>query len=330
MCKKAKRLFLILLILIQSGSLYSAIIIAKPVGGNWNNPATWNLNRSPVFGDYIVIPLGITVSISANVKLDGPGCSPVSIIVIGKIKFTNGEKIDLCAGSCIQIAFTGIIEESSTGGGASESISIDKLNVWHSSDGTLFGSIDPDGITLGCGIILPVELINFSVNHIDQKAYISFTTNSEHNLDYFILESSQNGTDWKKLSEIRAIGNTSSVNHYSYTDNMCSVGISYYKLSNVNRNGTIDSLKTIISQLNFSGVLIYPNPVNQQLYIETEGDLEAVNLYISNELGENIEFENLVLENKLLLNFQEIPSGLYFLKIEKKNETLIEKIVVSH
>lgn len=78
------KLLLALLFQIVTITILATTITAS--NGNWNAPGTWDLGRTPQCGDTIVIPLGVTVHIPANVNLNSAGCSPVTILVDGFIR----------------------------------------------------------------------------------------------------------------------------------------------------------------------------------------------------------------------------------------------------
>jgi hypothetical protein len=76
--------FLILSVVLFKVS-FSAPVITASSNGYWNSPATWNLNRLPLVGDSIVIPVGKTITISDDQTFKGF----VYIKVYGLLKFQN-------------------------------------------------------------------------------------------------------------------------------------------------------------------------------------------------------------------------------------------------
>jgi len=53
--------------------------------GNWVTPRTWSCNCTPVYGDNVIIPYGITVQISRSLVLDS-----VVISIAGVLDLSNG------------------------------------------------------------------------------------------------------------------------------------------------------------------------------------------------------------------------------------------------
>ena len=59
-----KKLILIALIPLYSAFAHASTKTAIATSGDWTSNSTWDLNRSPLDGDVVVIPVGKTVAIS--------------------------------------------------------------------------------------------------------------------------------------------------------------------------------------------------------------------------------------------------------------------------
>ena len=89
---------------------------------------------------------------------------------------------------------------------------------------------------------LPVGLISFYGYKSDDNNVLTWSTASESNNDYFMLERSQDGNIWDYLSNIDAIGNSIEVNKYVYFDDRFS---GYYRLMQYDVDGKNVILGTI-------------------------------------------------------------------------------------
>jgi hypothetical protein len=88
---------------------------------------------------------------------------------------------------------------------------------------------------------LPVELIDFNANLIDDsKTLIEWSTASENNCDYFIIDKSKNGFDWDYLSKVSGHGNSTQQIDYRIVDNYPTQGITYYRLTQVDFDGNYE------------------------------------------------------------------------------------------
>lgn len=91
-------------------------------------------------------------------------------------------------------------------------------------------------------IPLPVGLISFDGYKSNDKNVLRWSTASESNNDYFMLERSQDGNIWDHVSNIDAVGNSIEVNKYVYFDDRFS---GYYRLTQYDVDGKNVILGTI-------------------------------------------------------------------------------------
>lgn len=73
-----------------------------------------------------------------------------------------------------------------------------------------------------------------------------------------------------------------------------------------------------------TGLLVYPNPVNDRLFIETEDGKGIIELY--NTSGHKLS-SMLMTERKANLLLEDLTPGVYFLKVNLKNQIITQKIV---
>lgn len=118
--------------------------------------------------------------------------------------------------------------------------------------------------TLGCkSISLPVELLNFEVINKGIYNNIFWSTSSEKNNDYFILEYSANSSDWSQIATVKGAGSTSDEQHYNFIHRDFEEGINYYRLTQVDYDGKKEpfniisientSNKELIKRINIMG-----------------------------------------------------------------------------
>ena len=127
-------------------------------------------------------------------------------------------------------------------GGASQ-IAVDILSVvdrageeWWIDDIYLFGSVSNP---------LAVELLDFYADPRADYTDIKWSTASESNSSHFDLEKSINGFDWNKIITIQSSGFSSMRIDYSHKDLELINGDSYYRLKEIDFNGTIEIFETI-------------------------------------------------------------------------------------
>lgn len=85
-----------------------------------------------------------------------------------------------------------------------------------------------------------------------------------------------------------------------------------------------DLVTSTSNELN-AQINIYPNPVTNQLYIESE---VAISVRISNIHGIQMFFKELK-ERKDIIDVSSFASGVYYLEVQKENQLLVKRLVVN-
>ncbi len=186
--------------------------------------------------------------------------------------------------------------------------------------------------TLPC-IPLPVNLVGFSGLEKNRNVVLTWSTTSETNNDYFILEKSTDGIHYQYLATIDGHGNSATGNNYSFKDISPSEGLNYYNLKQYDYNGTEHFLGTIKLRLTGTGEIIekiYPNPFTNELIVETalltEVDFKTVK--IINLLGAEIAIPSVQSEaNMLKLDLGALSKGVYFIQVTTEAGSEVRKIV---
>ncbi len=113
---------------------------------------------------------------------------------------------------------------------------------------------------------LPVELLSFKGKATPSGVNLEWETASEINNDRFEVERSQDGRNFQKIGTVDGAGSSSVSHNYSYLDYVAITGILYYRLRQVDFDGTDSYSKTIAIKLKAgpgSGKFaVYPNPAN--------------------------------------------------------------------
>jgi hypothetical protein len=179
--------------------------------------------------------------------------------------------------------------------------------------------------------ILPITLLNFTAEKNGKSVLLKWTTASETNNDYFELEKSTDAINFRVVAKIKGAGYSSQLVDYSHEDSNPFTGISYYRLKQVDYDGTFSYSE--IKAINFddSGreqVQFFPNPTKGVVNIT---NLNANRDYVINvydAVGKLMFSKNTRNNNIFTFSAQELASGLYTLQILSENQTvLVEKFV---
>ena len=186
----------------------------------------------------------------------------------------------------------------------------------------IFFNVNAADIALTLSV--PVELINFEGQKREKTVQLSWATATEENNDYFIVERSVNGIDFQFLNQQKGFGTTSNINRYNLIDKAPLNGMNYYRLIQVDYDGTrhIQSEIVAVEFVNGSALSVIPNPVksdfiNVNYSTEQGGDLE-LNIY---DLNGHLIHQTLATtekgNNNFTLSMPDLPNGVYLIKAVK-------------
>jgi len=172
---------------------------------------------------------------------------------------------------------------------------------------------------------LPIELLSFDALLKDNKVQLSWVTASEKDNDYFTVERSNNSNNWESLVQIKGQGNSSTLHSYDYLDENPIKGTSYYRLKQTDFDGKSSYSKIRVINYDKFKLKAYPNPVSDQLTIESNEDI--IELIVYDQLGKQqkvrIQKQNRIYQ----INMNELSPGVYYLQI--KTASGIKKITVT-
>ncbi len=133
-----------------------------------------------------------------------------------------------------------------------------------------------------CANPLPIELLDFSVHDHNGDALLKWSTASELNNDRFLLLRTVDGINYETVGIVSGAGNSSTVLNYTFLDRDPLKGLSYYKLTQVDFDGT-ESSSELVSFLNEAneGFRLFPNPTNQHLTLSFNEDYERIEVLVS-------------------------------------------------
>jgi len=184
---------------------------------------------------------------------------------------------------------------------------------------------------------LPVELTTFSANVNGNNVNLSWETATEVNNYGFNIERKTETRGWNKVDFVEGHGNSNSVKHYSFTDNVSLSGKYFYRLKQIDINGTFEYSNIIEVNIGvpnkFEVAQNYPNPFNPTTTISFSiPKKQSVKVIIYNSLGEIVQ----TLINKNLeagihtYNFDadNLGSGIYYYKVVAGNNIQIRKMML--
>lgn len=168
---------------------------------------------------------------------------------------------------------------------------------------------------------LPIELGGFNAILDNSKVKLNWTTITEINNDYFIIERSKNGKSWEQLHKVKGAGNSSQLINYKKTDSSPLEGLSYYRLKQVDFDGkySFSSIKAIDSK-NFQAteLALFPNPIRgNTVTLKSNRDIINGTLTITSIDGTLVYQENNVLGREVEITIPNLSQGTYLVEVKE-------------
>jgi hypothetical protein len=85
--------------------------------------------------------------------------------------------------------------------------------------------------------VLPIDLLYFKGYEYNSENILHWSTASEDNNDYFTIEKTKDGIDWRPIVTIEGAGNSTNQLHYSFVDEDVESIINYYRLKQTDYDG---------------------------------------------------------------------------------------------
>ena len=224
-----KPIYTTLFTLLMATTLMAGSIKATK-DANWKTSSTWNLSRVPQNGDSIIIVDTATVTLDENLDLDN-----VVLVIYGVLDLENG-KLRLNSSSRIIMHYGGKI----TGLNNNDQIKIGNDIKFKGTQLVQAGYSFADNST-GSGFVaaatLPVNFQSFYVTRQGSNIQLSCTS-EEVNNNYYAIEKSTDARMWKQVAVVIGAGNSALVNKYAYTDKNIFEAVVFYRIHQVDRNGS--------------------------------------------------------------------------------------------
>ena len=198
---------------------------------------------------------------------------------------------------------------------------------------------EPQCFTLGSSsheTLLPIELISFTATCDGRSAIVEWTTATERNNDYFVIERSDDAINFKEIARVAGAGNSIEPLYYSYSDYGINAGDNYYRLVQVDYDGTRTVSEIIVvncvePEIDAPEVQAYPNPFSGELTLELDnfGD-RVTSIEVYDMLGRLVYVEKAddpQNRYETILNFSDLQKGAYNIRVSTTDFVINKNVV---
>ncbi len=186
------------------------------------------------------------------------------------------------------------------------------------------------------GDITPVELISFQAKTSGKNVLLDWTTATEHNNYGFNIERSIDKIKWQNIGFVGGYGTGTIPHNYSFVDSSRLSGKAYYRLKQVDLDGSFtysDEIKIELAPAKFSLSQNYPNPFNPVTRINYSiSEKSDVSMIIYNMLGQKVStvVDEIQLPGNYSVDFngEKVASGVYIYRLTSGNKVLTRKMLL--
>lgn len=182
---------------------------------------------------------------------------------------------------------------------------------------------------------LPVELLSFTATPNDNRVNVYWSTASEINNDYFIVQRSKNNLQFEDIVQVDGAGNSISRKKYSAVDYQPYTDVSYYRLKQVDFNGAYH-YSNIVS-VNFhdeEALNVYPTYSSGTFQVSFKAGTNDTDLtlVVRNLLGQVFYSREFVMPDRVFMQSidlsEKLIPGTYIVIVLNAHQAFSKKIVI--
>ena len=191
---------------------------------------------------------------------------------------------------------------------------------------------------------IPVELTSFTVTADGKEVMLNWSTATELNNYGFEVQRKFGANDFVTVGSVKGHGTTTSVNNYTYVDKLIDGGKYFYRLKQIDFNGTFEYSNEIEVEVrvldNFTLEQNYPNPFNPTTKISWQSPVSSlpdgkagwqvlkVFDVLGNEVATLVDEEMEAGYHSIDFDASDLPSGVYFYRIQAGNFVDTKKLIL--
>jgi hypothetical protein len=197
------------------------------------------------------------------------------------------------------------------------------------------GEITAQGIYLtglSWANIVPVQLMYFKGKAENNRSQLNWATATELNSDYFSIQRSVDLKEFTDVGQVKAAGDSRLKLEYSFLDEAPLPGINYYRLKQVDKDGSAEYSKIVAVNVQDGSTqfAIYPNPSDGRTIQLQFSNLDFEGLKLVDMLGLEVPFKvsSSASSSLTISPLKELNSGIYFVTYSAAGQSRVTKKLI--
>ena len=174
---------------------------------------------------------------------------------------------------------------------------------------------------------LPLTLLNFDAKKVFNQVNLNWSSTNEVNTDKFIVQRQNANGVFEEIGIVTA-ANIGGLNTYSFVDPSTAAGTRYYRLSQVDKDGSVTYSKVISVEVADVQLSVFPNPASGTMLTVSHPEVTNGKIEVRSVNG------NVVLSRELVngatstnLDISKLMSGFYAVEFSNGKSIVTSKFI---
>ncbi|WMJ71940.1 glycoside hydrolase family 9 protein [Cytophagaceae bacterium ABcell3] len=196
---------------------------------------------------------------------------------------------------------------------------------WEISTGTSCDRLPVTASIGDCPDDLPVGFIYVNAEALGNAVNVQWGTSFERNHHYYEVQRSSDNEDYQTIGTVYGAGNTDSQKSYSFRDEDPHWGRSYYRIANIDVDGSVQYSKIVTVNKELKAVKVHPNPSAGLYTVMAKGN--KISTITVSDLSGKVMYTVHPNEASFTVDVQDIPAGVYLMKVSYGGLQEVVKVV---
>lgn len=194
------------------------------------------------------------------------------------------------------------------------------INGTHTISGIWY---DANGILEITDVVLPIHLLSFTGQRVDDAIELKWRTATEINNDYMAVERADHEFGFREIGRVAGVGTTTEPQDYHFIDEAPLAGANYYRLRQVDIDGSIEYHPVIyvdyIETSKATTLQVFPNPAQDQIRAAWKaGNDQPATIRLFSASGQLLQTYRINGENGTHeLPVDKLTPGVYYLQLNQ-------------
>ena len=168
----------------------------------------------------------------------------------------------------------------------------------------------------------PIQLLSFEGRGMDEGVILYWSTSTEWQADSYVVERSNDGTDWEVVGSLEAAGNHIGPRRYVFVDDTPYAGMNFYRL--IQRDYLGEATVSDYVDVEYRGdydAAVFPNParsggpLNLRFYGFENQELQAEVIDMDGRRLLRESYDLTEGPNQLDMRLPDVTDGIYFVRL---------------